>query len=109
MTNVDGNRVMPHLLRSVRGRCKNCPIPIFASVYRDGYDFTVAEHYELPPKRFWTRFKVDPSASERDKEHLKTLLEYATYYRRDIETLLEIIDGLCSGEIDGKQLACNFS
>jgi len=102
---ANGARAVQHLLRSIQGRCKDCSIPTFASICKGGCDYVIANHYELPPDHLWASFKIDLLVSERNKERLKILLQYATHYRRDVETLLEIIDGLCSGEIDGKQLA----
>jgi len=102
---ANGIRAVQHLLRSIQGRCKDCSIPTFASICKDGRDYVIANHYEVSPDHLWASFRIGPLVSERNKKRLKILLEYATHYRRDVETLLQIIDGLCSGEIDRKELA----
>jgi len=115
---ADGIRAVQHALARIRESWKDCPVPILAMVFSEGLNYgvvdpnVVADLKWLPEScgyaagdEFWTAFSVDPSTPEPTRIRLKAALDYATHYRRDVETLLEIIDGLCSGEIDGKQLA----
>jgi len=75
---ANGARAVQHLLRSIQGRCKDCSIPTFASICKGGCDYVIANHYELPPDHLWASFKIDLLVSERNKERLKILLQYAT-------------------------------
>jgi len=98
-------RSVKTLLAPIRRRWKNCPIPILAAA-----DWEGTNHYEihdLGGADWWWLdvFDTPQDSSTNSGKRLGAVLDYATYYRRDVGMLLQIVDGLCAGEINEKQLA----
>ncbi len=90
---ADGNQAICRIIARIRRSWKDCPIPILAQS-----DWQGTNHYEIHDLGgadwWWLDVFDTPSDSGTESgKRLGAVLDYATYYRRDVETLLEIIDG----------------